>query len=66
MVKIFITGAGGMVASHLIDLCLEKGDEVWASYRWNEDLRNIEHIKDNPKLIIDDDRGPSLELIISK
>ena len=33
--KVFITGGAGFVASHLIDLCLEKGDEVIASCRWN-------------------------------
>lgn len=44
--KILITGAGGFVASHLIDLCLEKGDEVIGTVRWNEDLSRMTAYKD--------------------
>ncbi|MCH7534189.1 MAG: GDP-mannose 4,6-dehydratase [Bacteroidetes bacterium] len=44
--KILITGAGGFVASHLIDYCLEQGDEVIGTIRWNEDLSRIKHVKD--------------------
>ena len=41
-----ITGIGGFVASHLADLLLEKGEKVVGTYRWNEDLSRIKHIKD--------------------
>src|SRR3990167_2593976 len=41
-----ITGACGFVASHFIDLLLEKGCEVHATYRWTEDFTNIKHVKD--------------------
>lgn len=51
VVKNFITGIGGFVASHLADLLIEKGEEVYGSYRWTEDLSNIEHIKDKITLI---------------
>lgn len=39
--KILITGVAGFVASHLVDLCLEKGDEVVGTIRWNEDLSRL-------------------------
>jgi GDP-D-mannose dehydratase len=51
MVKNLITGIGGFVASHLADLLLEKGEEVIGTYRWNEDLSRIEHIKDKITLV---------------
>ena len=46
--KIMITGISGMVASHLADLCIEKGDEIWGTYRWQEDNSNIKHLLNNP------------------
>lgn len=48
--KILITGASGFVASHLIDCCLEKGDEIIGTIRWNEDLSRMEHYKDKIKI----------------
>jgi len=51
MARILITGINGMVASHLAELCLEKGDEVYGTYRWTEDDSNIRHIKDKINLI---------------
>ena len=51
MVKSFITGIGGFVASHLVDLLTEKGEEVYGSYRWNEDLSRIKHITSKINLI---------------
>ena len=47
--KILITGICGMVASHLADLCIEKGHEVYGTYRWQEDNSNIKHLLNNPK-----------------
>ncbi len=46
MVKNLITGIGGFVASHLADLLLEKGEEVYGTYRWYEDLSKVQHIKE--------------------
>src|SRR3990167_4966978 len=36
----------GFVASHLADLLLEKGEEVYIYCRWTDDKRSFEHIKD--------------------
>lgn len=46
MIKNVITGIGGFVASHLADLLLEKGEEVYGTARWTEDFSNIAHIRD--------------------
>jgi len=46
MVRNLITGINGFVASHLADLLLEKGEEVYGTQRWTEDGSNIGHIKD--------------------
>lgn len=46
--KILITGAAGFVASHLVDYCLEQGDEVVGTVRWNEDLSRL-----NPNIKIE-------------
>lgn len=39
--KILVVGAGGFVASHLVDYCLKQGDEVIGTIRWNEDLSRL-------------------------
>jgi len=47
MEKALITGATGMVGSHMIDYLLENTDwEIHAFLRWNEDLSNIQHLVD--------------------
>lgn len=47
MEKALITGATGMVGSHLIDYLLENTDwEIYAFLRWNEDLSNVQHLID--------------------
>ena len=46
MIKSLITGIGGFVASHMADYLLEQGEEVIGTYRWNEDLSKIAHIRD--------------------
>lgn len=51
MTKWLITGAGGFVASHLIDYLIEQKEEVVGTYRWYEDLSRIEHTKDKIKLV---------------
>ncbi len=66
MTKNFITGGGGFVASHLIDLLLEKGEEVIVSVRWYEDLSRIEHVKDKITIVPMDlnDYGSCLNCIL--
>ncbi len=51
MVKSMITGIGGFVASHLASYLLEKGEEVYGTYRWTEDISRIEKIKEKIKII---------------
>jgi len=46
-----ITGIGGFVASHLARYLLEQGEEVYGTYRWNEDLSRIKDIKDKIHMI---------------
>lgn len=41
-----ITGIGGFVASHMADLLLDKGEEVYGTARWTEDMSNIQHVRD--------------------
>ncbi len=48
--KFLLTGGGGFVASHFIDLLLKKKEDVIISYRWNEDLSRIQHCKDKIKI----------------
>lgn len=49
--KWMVVGAGGFVASHLIDYLLEMNEQVVGTIRWNEDLSRIEHSKDKIKLV---------------
>lgn len=51
MSKFLIIGGGGMVASYLIELLLKKEHDVCTTIRWNEDLSNINHVKDKITLI---------------
>lgn len=51
MVKNLIIGIGGFVASHLADFILEKGEQLYGTSRWTEDLSNIKHIKDKITLL---------------
>lgn|SRR3990167_5438957 len=48
--KVMVFGAGGFVASHLIDYCLEQQDDVIGTIRWNEDLSRMKSFKDKIKL----------------
>lgn len=48
-----ITGPG-FVASHLADLLLEKGEEVYVTYRWTDNQDSFEHIKDKVNWILMD------------
>lgn len=45
--RILITGITGFVGSHLADLALARGAEVWGLRRWNlSRMRNVRHIID--------------------
>ncbi|MGB9911252.1 MAG: GDP-mannose 4,6-dehydratase [Microgenomates group bacterium] len=47
----FITGITGFAGSHLADLLLKKGWEVYGLCRWRSRTENIEHIKNKIHLI---------------
>ncbi len=44
--KALITGITGFAGSHLAELLLKEGHEVYGTVRWRSKLDNIEHIKD--------------------
>lgn len=52
--RYMITGAGGFVASHLIELLLKEGHEVFGCIRWFEDLHRLSKFKDKIKIIYAD------------
>ena len=67
MERVLITGITGFVGSHLAELLLTKGLEVYGTERWRSRTENIEHIKDKIKLIKTDMRDAhSVETLISK
>ncbi|MFA6091897.1 MAG: GDP-mannose 4,6-dehydratase [Elusimicrobiota bacterium] len=49
--KNLLTGIGGFVASHMADMLLEKGEEVYGTYRWYEDLSKIAHVRDRIRCV---------------
>jgi len=49
--KALITGITGFVGSHLAEFLLEKGAEVFGTFRWRSPRINIEHIMDDITLI---------------
>lgn len=51
MIKNLVTGIGGFVASHMADYLLERGEMVIGTYRWNEDLNKIEHVRDKITMV---------------
>jgi GDP-4-dehydro-6-deoxy-D-mannose reductase len=50
--SVFITGITGFVGSHMADLCLEKNLEVSGTYLFENELENIEHLKENIDLFL--------------
>lgn len=48
--KALITGITGFVGSHMAELLLKEGIEVYGNSRWRSKTENIEHIKDKIKL----------------
>jgi GDP-4-dehydro-6-deoxy-D-mannose reductase len=51
MKRALITGITGFVGSHLAELLLKEGVEVFGTVRWRSKTDNIEHIKDKIKLV---------------
>ncbi len=49
--RILITGITGFVGSHLAELALERGAEVFGTYRWRSRLDNIQHLLTQIRLI---------------
>jgi UDP-glucose 4-epimerase len=48
--RVLITGGAGFIGSHLADLLLSQGDEVWAMDNLSTGaIGNIEHLKNNPR-----------------
>ena len=52
--KILITGAEGFAGSHLVDHCLEQGDEVWGTCMPGARTINMAHQLDHITLRIGD------------
>ncbi len=51
--RVFITGITGFVGSHMADYILKHtDDEIFGFKRWMEDITNIEHLTDNPRVTI--------------
>jgi len=57
--RILITGITGFVGSHLAEYALGSNAEVWGSLRWRSDTKNIDHIKDDLRLVDCDIRDSS-------
>lgn len=47
--KVLVTGAGGMVGSHMVELLYDRGDDVVGI--WHKNKRNIDQIKEPIKFI---------------
>jgi GDP-4-dehydro-6-deoxy-D-mannose reductase len=57
--RVLITGITGFAGSHLADLMLEEGTEVYGTARWRSSLDNIVHILDCIQLVECDLRDAS-------
>lgn len=51
MRKSLITGITGFVGSHLAELLLDHGDEVYGTFRWRSPRDNIRHLMDDVHLV---------------
>jgi GDP-4-dehydro-6-deoxy-D-mannose reductase len=49
--RVLITGITGFVGSHMTELALAKGAEVFGSIRWRSKTENIEHLRSRISLI---------------
>lgn len=49
--SVLITGITGFAGSHLAELLLKEGLDIWGTYRWRSKLDNIIYIKNNIHLL---------------
>jgi GDP-4-dehydro-6-deoxy-D-mannose reductase len=49
--RVLITGITGFVGSHLAELVLDRGAEVYGSCRWRSKTENIDHLRDRVQLV---------------
>ena len=49
--RVLITGITGFVGSHFAEYALERGVDVYGSYRWRSKTENIEHLGDQIHLV---------------
>lgn len=57
--RVLITGITGFVGSHMAELALAEGAEVFGACRWRSNTENIEHLKDRLRLLEADLRDVS-------
>jgi len=57
--RLLITGITGFVGSHLAELALAQGAEVYGACRWRSNTENIDHIRDRLHMIEADIRDVS-------
>ena len=63
MKRILITGATGFVGSHMSDYILKNTtDKIYATKRWMEDTKNVDHIDDDRFRFIDCDLLDALSI----
>jgi GDP-4-dehydro-6-deoxy-D-mannose reductase len=58
-VRVLITGVTGFVGSHLVDVALAQGAEVYGTTRWRSTTETIDHVKDRIHLVECDIRDAS-------
>lgn len=67
IMRCLITGITGFAGSHLAELLLKKGHEVFGTSRWRSKTENIDHIKSKIKLIEADMRDShSMDKVIKE
>ncbi|MBM4442283.1 MAG: GDP-mannose 4,6-dehydratase [Candidatus Rokubacteria bacterium] len=57
--RILITGVTGFVGSHLADLAVAAGADVYGASRWRSATENVAHLRDRLHLVECDVRDPS-------
>jgi len=57
--RVLVTGVTGFAGSHLAELCLARGAEVWGVKRWRSDTSNIDHVLDKIHLVDADLTDPA-------